>query len=149
MWKIILIVSIVIIGVLVGLYFWGKKLQTKYDQQQTLINQNKQQVQIFILDKKKDKIANAKLPKQVKDQFPKMYKMRKMPLVIAKIGPQITTLLCDEKIYKILPTKKQVKVEIAGLFIVGVKGPKLTVGADKTKKQSWLQKIKNKVDKKA
>ena len=149
MWKIILIVLVVTIGVLVGLYFWGKKLQTKYDQQQALINQNKQQVQIFILDKKKDKIANAKLPKQVKDQFPKMYKMRKVPLVIAKIGPQITTLLCDEKIYKILPTKKQVKVELAGLFIVGVKGPKLTVGANQAKKQTWFQKMKNKVNNKA
>lgn len=149
MWKIVLIVSIVIIGVLIGLYFWGKKLQTKYDQQQALIDQNKQQVQIFILDKKKDKIANAKLPKQVKEQFPKMYKMRKMPLVIAKIGPQITTLLCDEKIYKMLPTKKQVKVELAGLFIVGIKGPKLNAEADKAKTQGWFEKMKNKAKKKA
>ena len=149
MWKIILIVLIVIIGVLVGLYFWGKKLQTKYSQQQALIDQNKQQVQIFILDKKKDKIANAKLPKQVKEQFPKMYRIRKMPLVIAKIGPQITTLLCDEKIYKVLPTKKQVKVELAGIYIVGIKGPKLNVASGKAKKQSWFQKMKNKVNKKA
>ena len=147
-WKIILIISLVVIGVLIGLYFWGKRLQTKYDEQQALIDQNKQVVQIFILDKKKDKLANAKLPKQVKEQFPKMYKRRKMPLVIAKIGPQITTLLCDEKIYKILPTKKQVKVELAGLFIVGVKGPKSNQVSNKTKKQSWVQKKKNKINKK-
>ena len=146
-WKIILIISLVVIGVLIGLYFWGKRLQTKYDQQQALIDQNKQQVQIFILDKRKDKIANAKLPKQVKEQFPKMYKMRKMPLVIAKIGPQITTLLCDEKIYKMLPTKKQVKVELAGLFIVGIKGPKSNQAPSKTKKQGWVQNLKNKISK--
>ena len=144
MWKIILIVAIIIIGVLVGLYFWGRNLQKKYGDQQALIDQNKQQVQIFVIDKKKDKIDNVKLPKQVKEQFPKRYKLRKMPIVIAKIGPQITTLLCDEKIYKQLPTKKQVKVEVAGLFIVGIKGPKLGNPSNKPKKQRWFEKLKKK-----
>lgn len=147
-WKIVLIVAIVIIGVLAGLYFWGRNLQKKYDEQQTLIDQNKQQVQIFVIDKKKDKITNVKLPKQVKEQFPKRYKKRKMPIVIAKIGPQITTLLCDEKIYKDLPVKKQVKVELAGLFIVGIKGPKAVDSSNKSKKQSWIDKLKSKVEKK-
>lgn len=147
-WKIVLIVAIVIIAVLAGLYFWGRKLQKKYDEQQTLIDQNKQQVQIFVIDKKKDKITNVKLPKQVREQFPKRYKNKKMPIVIAKIGPQITTLLCDEKIYKDLPVKKQVKVELAGLFIVGVKGPKASNSSDKPKKQSWIDKVKSKVVKK-
>lgn len=148
MWKIILIVTIVMIAVLAGLYFWGKKLQKKYDEQQALIDQNKQQAQIFVIDKKKDKITNVKLSKQVKEQFPKRYKKRKMPIVIAKIGPQITTLLCDEKIYKDLPVKKQVKVELAGLFIVGIKGPKADNSSDKSKKQSWIHTLKNKFDKK-
>ena len=71
-----------------------------------------------------------------------------MPIVIAKIGPQITTLLCDEKIYKDLPVKKQVKVELAGLFIVGIKGPKADNPSDKSKKQSWIHILKNKFDKK-
>ena len=106
-WKIILIIAIVVIAVLVGLYFWGRNLQKKYDDQQAIVDQNKQLVQIFVIDKKKDKIKNVKLPKQVKDQFPKRHSFRKMPIVIAKVGPQITTLLCDENIYKQLPTKKQ------------------------------------------
>ena len=48
-----------------------------------------------------------------------------------------------------LPTKKQVKVELAGLFIVGIKGPKLNAEADKVKKQGWFEKMKNKAKKKA
>ena len=75
--------------------------------------------------------------------------MRKMPLVIAKIGPQITTLLCDEHIYKILPTKKQVKVELAGLFIVGVTGPNINKSSGKNKKQGWIEKLKSKANKKS
>lgn len=147
-WKIVLIVAVVIIAVLVGLYFWGKRLQDKYEDQQALIDQNKQQAQIFVIDKKKDKITNVKLPKQVKDQFPKRYKNKKMPMVIAKIGPQITTLLCDEKIYEELPVKKQVKVELAGLFIVTVKGPKADNISGKPKKQKWVDKLKSKLENK-
>ncbi len=146
-WKIVLIVTVVIIAVLAGLYFWGTKLQKKYDEQQALIDQNKQVVQIFVIDKKKDKITNVKLPKQVKDEFPKRYKRKKMPIVIAKIGPQITTLLCDEKIYDDLPVKKQVKVELAGIFIVGMRGPKAGNTSSKPKKQSWIDKLKSKAQK--
>ena len=58
-----------------------------------------------------------------------------MPIVIAKVGSQITTLLCDEQVYNDLPVKKQVKVEIVGLYIVGIKGPKLNTG--QAKKQGW------------
>lgn len=144
-WKIVLIVAVVVIAVLVGLYFWGKRLQDKYEDQQALIDQNKQQAQIFVIDKKKDKISNVKLPKQVRDQFPKRYKNKKMPMVIAKIGPQITTLLCDEKVYDQLPVKKQVKVELAGLFIVTVKGPKADNSSGKSKRQKWSDKLKSKL----
>lgn len=143
-WKIVLIVVIVVVGVLAGLYFWGRNLQKKHEEQQALVEQNKQLVQIFVIDKKKDKITNVKLPKQVKEQFPKRYKRRKMPIVIAKVGPQITTLLCDEQIYKDLPVKKQVKVEIVGLYIVGIKGPKLNTG--KPKKQGFVANMKNKMN---
>lgn len=130
------------IAVLVGLYFWGRRLQSKYDDQQAIIDENKQLMQIFVIDKKKDKIKNANLPKQVKEQFPKRHSLRKMPIVIAKVGPQIMTLLCDEKIYDDLPTKKQVKVELAGIFIVGIKGPRANPG--KPEKQGWFAKIKDK-----
>lgn len=139
-WAVILIWVAVIAAVLVGLYFWGKRLQKKYDEQQALVNQYKQAVNIFVIDKKKDKADNLKLPKQIKDQLPKMYKKRKMPVVIAKIGPQIQTLMCDEKVYNSIPVKKQVKVELAGILIVNVLAGKLP----ETKKQGFMAKIKNK-----
>ncbi len=123
-WQIILIVLLVIAVVLVGLYFVGRKLQTKMDQQQTLINQHKVVTSILVIDKKKEKITKANLPKMVVDQIPKMYRFRKMPLVKAKIGPQVMTLLCDDKVFKKLPTKKMVKIELAGIFIVGIKSVK-------------------------
>jgi hypothetical protein len=123
-WQILLIILAVLAGLAVVLYFFGKKMQTKMDQQQSLINQHKVTTSILVIDKKKTKLSNSNLPKMVIDQFPKWYRFRKLPLVKAKIGPQITTLICDDKIFKKLPTKKVVKVEIAGLYIVSIKSIK-------------------------
>jgi hypothetical protein len=53
-----------------------------------------------------------------------MAKIMKMPLVKAKIGAQIMTLVCDADVFKALPLKKTVSVEIAGAYIVSMKGMK-------------------------
>ena len=140
-WTVFWIVLAVVAALLVGLYFWGKKLQAKYDSQQQLINENKQAATIFVIDKKKDKVDNLKLPKQVKDGLPKLYRRRKMPVVIAKIGPQIQTLMCDERVYNVIPTKKQIKVELAGILIVNVLSGRLP----ETKKKGIFAKAKDKV----
>ncbi|WP_058486994.1 hypothetical protein [Defluviitalea phaphyphila] len=123
-WQIILTILIVLVALGVVLYFLGKKAQTKMDQQQSLINQYKTTTPIFVIDKKKEKITNANLPKSVIEQFPKWARFRKMPLVKAKIGPQITTLICDNKIFKQIPVKKVIKADIAGLYIVSIKSVK-------------------------
>jgi hypothetical protein len=81
-------------------------------------------VQILILEKRKDKVSNANIPKNVIAQIPKVYKIRKVPLVKAKIGPQVMDLLCDETVFDKLPEKKTVQVEMAGIFIVGIRQKK-------------------------
>lgn len=138
-WTIFWIVMAVIAAILVGLYFWGRKMQKKYDEQQQLITDNKQALTLFVIDKKKDHLSNLKLPKQMKEQLPWIYKKRKMPVVIAKIGPQIQTLLCDQKVYDSIPTKKQIKVELAGILIVNVLSGKLP----ETKKKGLFSKKKD------
>lgn len=123
-WQILLIIVAVVAVVLVVLYFVGRRLQGKADEQQTMINQSKITTSILVIDKKKMKIGDSNLPDMVKDQVPAYLKWRKMPLVKAKIGPKIQTLMCDEKIFKDIPVKKNVKVELAGIYIVGMKGYK-------------------------
>ncbi|OOB79522.1 MAG: hypothetical protein ATN34_04510 [Epulopiscium sp. Nele67-Bin002] len=131
---------LVIVAVLVGLSFWGRKLQKRYDEHQTLIDQHKQSMQIFVIDKKKDTVDNLKLPKFIKEQIPAKQKKKKMPIVIAKIGPQVQTLLCDESIYNSIPVKKNVKVEIAGVLIVGITSGKLPEPEKKGFRQKLLDK---------
>jgi hypothetical protein len=149
-WQILIIVLVVLAVVLGILYFVGKRLQKKVDSQQGLIESSKQTVSILVIDKKKQKLKDSNLPKMVQDQVPFYLKWRKMPLVKAKIGPKITTLMCDEKVFKSLPVKKLIKVDLAGMYIVGVKSnPKPKRGtpakAAVVVKKSFFGNMKDKV----
>ena len=120
--KIFLIVLLVIIVVFVILYFVGRKAQKKQAEQQALMEQNKQTVSMLIIDKKKVKLKDAGFPQAVLDQAPKMSRNMKVYVVKAKVGPQILSLLCDDKIFDTIPVKKEVKATISGMYILGVKG---------------------------
>ena len=123
-WKIYVIILIVLALLAVGYYFLRRNFKKKLAEQKGIVDQHKMTVSILVLEKKKGKIQDANLPKAVIDQIPRVYKLRKMPLITAKVGPQVVTLLCEEDVYKKLPDKKNVTVEIAGIFIVGIKNKK-------------------------
>jgi len=124
LWTILLIVVLVAIVVVTVLYFLNKWAGKRAATQQDMIQQHKQTVTMYIIDKKKDKITNAGFPKAVQDSIPRMAKLMKTPLVKAKVGPQIMTLVCEAAVYDALPLKKTVTVEVAGAYIVGMKGLK-------------------------
>ena len=92
---------------LVVLYFVGKKLQKKQAQQQAQIEAAKQTVNMLIIDKKKMKLADAGLPPIVLEQTPKYMRRAKLPIVKAKIGPQIMSLVCDASIFDVIPLKRK------------------------------------------
>jgi hypothetical protein len=46
----------------------------------------------------------------------------KVPIAKVKVGPQILNMSCDEKVFELLPTKKEVKATLSGIYIMGVKG---------------------------
>lgn len=153
-WYYVLLIVLTVILILLGvLYFVGRRMQKKVSGQQALIEQSKMTTSILVIDKKKLKIKDSNLPKAVQDQVPFYLRFRKMPLVKAKIGPKIMTLMCDEKVFKDLPVKTQVKVDLAGMYILAIKGGKRTDGS-KTKstknnpavseKQSRINALKEK-----
>lgn len=142
----ILLIVVIVAVIFVGLYFLGNWANKKATEQQTLINSNKMTTSIFVIDKKKDKISNANMPKAVADQVPKYLKFKKMPLVKAKIGPQIMTLMCDPRVFKEIPIKKQIKVDISGIYIISIKGSKPNT---KKEKLSLIDKLKAKLPKKS
>ena len=121
-WIITIVVLVVIIIAMIALYFAGKKMEKKQAEQQVLMEQNKQTVSMLIIDKKKVKLKDAGFPQAVLDQAPKMSRNMKVYVVKAKVGPQILSLLCDDKIFDTIPVKKEVKATISGMYILGVKG---------------------------
>lgn len=116
-----IIVLVVMIAILIALYFFGNKLQEKQMAQREQIDAASQPATLFIIDKKIMPMKDAKLPKMVMDQAPKRYQRAKIPVVKAKVGPQIMTLICDEGIYDDVPQHGEVKVMLSGIYITSVK----------------------------
>src|SRR5574344_2461507 len=119
---VLIVITVVLLAAIVALYFLGKKAQAKQADQQAQIDAMKQTVSMLIIDKKRVKIKESGLPQAVIDQTPKYLRGSKLPIVKAKAGPQIVTLVCDEKIFDQLPVKKEVKATVSGIYLTGVKG---------------------------
>ena len=119
---IFIVLMVIIVAAIIGLYFLGKRAQKKQAEQQEQIQASKQFVNMLIIDKKKMRLKDAGLPQVVIDQTPKLMRRAKLPIVKAKIGPQIMSLVCDEKIFDKVPVKREVKAAVSGIYIVEVKG---------------------------
>lgn len=141
------ILAVLIIAVVV-LYFLGKRAQKKQSEQQAQIEASKQTVSMLIIDKKRMKLKESGLPQMVLDQTPKLLRGSKLPIVKAKIGPQIMSLVCDEKIFDSVPIKKEVKAVVSGIYITEVKGLHGSVKVE-TKKKGFFKRAMEKAQEKA
>ena len=70
----------------------------------------------------------------VLDQTPKYLRGSKMPIVKAKIGPRVMTLIADEQIFDEIPLKKEVKASVSGIYITAVRGIRGPLEKPKKKK---------------
>ena len=139
--KIIAIVVIVLlVAAIVGLYFWGKKLQKKQEAQEQQVKAMAQNVTMLIIDKKRMKIKEAGLPAAVLENTPKYLRGSKVPVVKAKVGPKIMTLMCDEKIFDLVPVKKEVKAVVSGIYMTDVKGIRGPL-ATKEEKKGFFKRL--------
>ena len=145
------IVLLVILGVLIvamiALYFFGKKAQKKQEEQQSQIEASKQTVSMLVIDKKRLRLKESGLPQMVIDQTPKYLRRTKLPIVKAKIGPKISIMIADEKIFEQIPIKKEVKADISGLYIVGVRGIRGHLDTPPAKKKGFFKRMFSKKDK--
>ena len=119
--NVILVILIIIVAVLAVLYFLGRKLEKRQVEQQALMEAAAQTVSMLVIDKKKMKIKEANLPKIVYEQTPKYMRWAKVPVVKAKIGPKVMTLMADERVFQALPVKTEAKVVISGIYITEIK----------------------------
>ncbi len=130
---------VVLIIALIVLYFVGKRLQKRQAEQQEAMENAKQTVSMLIIDKKKLPLNKSGLPQMVIDQTPRLMRRNKMPIVKAKVGPRIMTLVADAAVYDLIPVKKEVKAVVSGIYIMEVKGMRGPLEAPQKKKGWWAR----------
>ncbi len=139
---VLLVILVILIAALVALYFFGKKAQKKQDEQQAQIQANKQTVSMLVIDKKRMPLKDSGLPQMVIDQTPKMMRRAKLPIVKAKVGPRIMTLICDAAIFDQIPVKKEVKATVSGIYITGVRGIRGSLEQPEKKNGFWQKMLR-------
>ena len=123
--KVTIILLVILIVLIIGcivLYFLGKKAEKKQADQQAQLQAAAQTVSMLIIDKGRLKLKDAGFPPIVLENTPKYLRRSKVPVVKAKIGPRIMTLMCDAEIFPMIPVKKEVKATVSGIYITSVRG---------------------------
>ena len=145
---ILIVIAVVFVGIIIFLGVWGSKQQKKAEAQQAELKAAAQPMTILVIDKKQMKLRDAGFPKIIVDSTPKYLRRSKVPVVKAKIGPKVMTLMCENSIFDMVPIKQEVKAMVSGIYILSVKsvrGPALTM----PKKQKFFARMKAKISKKA
>ena len=68
-------------------------------------------------------------------------RLAKIPVVKAKVGPQIVVLIADNQIYDQIPVKKEVKASVSGLFISDVRGLRGPLEKPEKKKPGFFARL--------
>ena len=142
--NVLLVLLIIAAVVLAVLYFLGNKLQKRQAEQQQMLDAAAQTVSMLGIDKKKLKLTQAGLPKMVVDQTPKYMRWTKVPVVKAKIGPKVMTLIADARVFESLPVKTEAKVVLSGIYITQIKSVRGGSIPTPPKKKGFFAKFKKK-----
>lgn len=141
---IVLIVMLVVLAAaFTALYFFGKRLEKKQSEQQAMMESMAQRVNLMVVDKKRMKITEAPgLPKQIAEQTPWYLKRSKVPVCKVKIGPKVMTMLCDDKVFELIPLKQELKATVSGLYITDVKAVRGSLLTPEPKKGFFKRLLK-------
>lgn len=142
--KILIVILILLVAALAALYFFGNKMQRKQREQQAQMEAIAQTVSMLVIDKKRMKIKESGLPQMVIDQTPKYMRWSKLPIVKAKIGPKIMTLVADEKVFEVMPVKRECKVVLSGIYITAIKSARGGLEQPAPKKKGLFARFKKK-----
>ena len=140
--NVLLVILFIVVIALAVLYFLGRKLEKRQVEQQQELEAAAQTVSMLVIDKKKMRLKDAGLPKIVYEQTPKYMRRTKLPIVKAKVGPKVMTLIADAKVFDVLPVKTEAKVVISGIYITEIKSLRGKAVPPTPKKKSFLDRFK-------
>ena len=142
---VLLVILAIMIIAMVVLYFLGKRAEKKKAEQDEQLAAVAQTVSMLIIDKKRMRIKDSGLPQAVIDQTPKLMRRSKLPIVKAKVGPRVMSLIADESVFDLIPLKKEVKATVSGIYITKVTGVRGALEKPQGKK-SWRARLKEKAN---
>lgn len=140
---VLLVILVVLIIACIALYFLAKKAEKKQAEQQEQLDAVKQTVSMLVIDKGRIRLKDAGFPPIVLENTPKYLRRSKVPVVKAKVGPKVMTLMCDAQVYPTIPVKKEVKATVSGIYITGVKGLRGPLETPE-KKKGFFARLRNK-----
>ena len=132
--NVLLVILVIAVIALAVLYFLGRKLEKRQVEQQQLLEMSKQTVSMLVKE--------SGLPKVVYEQTPKYMRWAKVPVVKAKVGPKVMTLLADERVFASLPVKTEAKVVVSGLYITEIKSVRGGAIPQAPKKKGFFARFK-------
>ena len=144
---VMIVILVILIAACVALYFLGKRAEKKQAEQQAQLEAASQTMTMLIIDKGRLPLKDAGLPEMVVNNTPKYLRRSKVPIVKAKIGPKIMTLMCDADIFPLVPVKKEVKASVSGIYITSVKGLRGPLETPQ-KKKGFFARMRDKAGKK-
>lgn len=149
-WIVLIVIILVLIAMTVGIVVLYKKAKKNQEAQAVALEANKQTISMLIIDKKRLKMKDAGLPAMVIESTPKLMRGTKLPIVKAKVGPQMMNFVADEKIFDSIPIKKEVKAVVSGIYITEVRGYRNnSKGKTEEKKKGFWAKTWDKAKEKA
>lgn len=148
-WNVVIVILLVLVIALALLYYFGRKAQKKQAAQQEQLEAAKQVVSMLIIDKKRLKVKESGLPQVVIDNTPRYMRNSKLPVVKAKVGPKIMTLISEASIFDTIPVKKEIKAVVSGIYITEIKSVRGGHLEVPEKKKGLRARLADKINKKA
>ena len=146
-WIITLIILAVAGVAIFFLYRKGSKMQAEQEEQRQKLMSSAQKVTMLIIDKKRLPLKDSGLPQMVIDQAPKRARRAKVPVVKAKVGPKIMSLIADEDVYDEIPVNASVHAMVSGIYITSIHNFR-HAPVEKEEKKGLLNKLRAKSNKK-
>ena len=140
--NVLLVILVIAVIALAVLFFRGSRVEMRPVAPLPLLELSKQAGCMLVVDKKKMKIKDSGLPKIVYEQTPKYMRWAKVPVVKAKVGPKVMTLMADERVFASLPVKTEAKVDVSGHYITEIKSVRGGAIPQAPKKKGFFARFK-------
>ena len=143
-WILIAVLAVLIVGVIL-LYIFGRRSQKKQAEQREELEKQAMTVNCFVIDKKKMRLKNAGFPKIVYDSAPRLSKIGKVAVVKVKIANRVTSLMCDEELFKTILPKQELRAQIVGVYMLSakrVRGPVYVAKEHRKKTDKFLDRFR-------